>query len=247
MEPQSENNSHPLTSNAVDPANGVSAVADVDGAATGPDPFCDQTIPSTDSTNSATTCTEAAPAANAFTPAAEPPAPMRRWVKRLVSAWLLYHVVGIIVAPAAVPPSSGLMQTAWRGFRPYLQFLYLNHGFHYFAPEPSYSTLVGFTLEFPDGTRQTGRFPNRDIHPRLMYHRHFMMSEFLGFVPDEEEGPWHRSYARHLGKTYGATHVSLSRITHLLPTPEAVSQGTSLNDSASFTEAPLGRFACDEL
>jgi hypothetical protein len=171
----------------------------------------------------------------------------KRWLRRLVSVCLLYHVIGIFVAPAAVDPSSRLMRSTWQLFRPYLQTLYLNHGFHFFAPEPSYSTLVGFTLEFPDGRVETGRFPNRGIQPRLMYHRHFMLTEYLGFVRDEEEGAWHRSYARHLGKASGATHVSLSRITHYLPTPQAVLEGATLNDSENFAEVPLGRFACDEL
>ncbi len=182
-------------------------------------------------------------------PPAAPPALSRRarWARRLVSAWLLYHVVGIIIAPAAVSPSSALLQSSWRWFRPYLQFFYLNHGYHFFAPEPGASTLVGYTLEFPDGARETGRFPNPGISPRLLYHRHFMLSEFLGFVPDDQEQPWHRSYARHLCRTYGAERVSLSRITHDLPTPRAILEGKSLTDPEGYTEVPLGSFSCDEL
>ncbi len=171
----------------------------------------------------------------------------RVWVKRIVSAWLLYHVLAIIVAPASVAPSSGLMQTCWRAFRPYLQVLYLNHGYHFFAPEPSSSTLVGYSLEFPDGGSEVGRFPHRGIAPRLLYHRHFMLTEFLGFVDDAEEQPWHRSYARHLGKSAGAERVSLSRITHYLPTQESVREGATLNESESFTEVPLGSYRCDDL
>jgi len=180
-------------------------------------------------------------------PTASVPFRGRVWVKRIVSAWLLYHVLAIVIAPASVAPSSGLMQTCWRAFRPYLQVLYLNHGYHFFAPEPSSSTLVGYTLEFPDGRTEIGRFPHRGIAPRLMYHRHFMLTEFLGFVADEEEQPWHRSYARHLGKATGAERVSLSRITHYLPTQESVREGATLNESESFTEVPLGSYRCDDL
>lgn len=172
--------------------------------------------------------------------------PRRRWLRRLVSLVILYHVAAIIVAPSAVAPSSEIVQVAWRAFRPYLQFLYLNHGYHFFAPEPSSSTLVGYTLEFEDGKTETGRFPHRGIAPRLLYHRHFMLSEFLGFVDDEVEQPWHRSYARHLCRTYGARKVSLSRITHLLPTPQAVRDGRTLDDSEGFTEVPLGSYSWDD-
>jgi hypothetical protein len=174
------------------------------------------------------------------------PSPRRRWLRRLVSLCILYHVAAIIVAPAAVAPSSEIVQVAWRAFRPYLQFFYLNHGYHYFAPEPSSSTLVGYTLEFEDGKTETGRFPHRGIAPRLLYHRHFMLTEFLGFVDDDDEQPWHRSYARHLCKTYNAKKVSLSRITHLLPTAQGIREGRTLNDSEGFTEVPLGSYSWDD-
>lgn len=179
--------------------------------------------------------------------ATSPPSPCkRRWLRRLVSVVLAYHLAAIIIAPAAVSPSSQVVQSTWRYFRPYLQFFYLNHGYHFFAPEPGSSTLVGYTLEFPDGTTQVGRFPHRGIAPRLLYHRHFMLSEFLGFIPDDEEQPWHRSYAHHLCRTYGATKVSLSRINHMLPTPEAIREGRTLDDSEGFTEVPLGSYSCDD-
>ncbi len=97
----------------------------------------------------------------------------------LVNVWLVYHLAGIILAPWSVPPSSRLVQNAWRGVKPYVQLLFLNHGYHYFAPEPGNSTLVAYVLELPNGKRETGRIPNRGIRPRLLYHRHFMLTEFL--------------------------------------------------------------------
>jgi hypothetical protein len=99
-----------------------------------------------------------------------------------------------------------LWDGAWRSFRPYLQLLYLNHGYKYFAPEPGPSTLLAYTMEFADASSRQETIPNRDIHPRLLYHRHFMLTEFLNFGPDD----WHRSYARHLCRTYGAEKVTLS-------------------------------------
>ena len=108
---------------------------------------------------------------------------VRRWAHRagfvLVNLWLVYHLAAIVLAPWSVPPASRLIQNSWRAVGVYDQALFLNHGYHYFAPEPGNSTLLGYVLEMPDGSLQTGRIPNRQIHPRLFYHRHFMLTESL--------------------------------------------------------------------
>ena len=43
-----------------------------------------------------------------------------RWV---VSLWLVFHVAAIVIAPASVSPSSGLVRSAWALVHPYLQVL----------------------------------------------------------------------------------------------------------------------------
>ena len=97
-----------------------------------------------------------------------------RWA---VSLWLVFHLAAIIIAPASVSPSSELVRSAWNVFRPYLQFLYLNHGYHFFAPEPSESTLLAFVAERDDGTVVRGRIPNRNdpatpaVSPAFHAHR----------------------------------------------------------------------------
>ena len=101
----------------------------------------------------------------------------RKLLRGIVNVWLVVHLSAIIIAPASVSPSSDLTRSIWSLFRPYLQVLYLNHGYHYFAPEPSESTLLAFVAERPDGTVVRGRIPNFDIAPRLLYHRHFMLTE----------------------------------------------------------------------
>jgi hypothetical protein len=169
----------------------------------------------------------------------------RRLLVYLLNVWLVFHLAAIIIAPASVSPSSEMVQSAWRVVRPYLQLLYLNHGYHYFAPEPAESTLLTYTVELDDGTTFSGRIPHRRIHPRLLYHRHFMLTEFLNFPPPDQQQVWHRSYARHLCRKYGAAKVSLSRITHYLPQRRAVLAGAKLDDPASYTEEPLGTYQCD--
>lgn len=184
--------------------------------------------------------------------ASDVPLPTRRpWWKRvgfvLVNVWLVYHLFAIIAAPASVAPSSRLQQQCWRCAGPYLQTLYLNHGWHYFSPEPGRSTLLAYTLEFPDGTEKSGRLPNRDIQPRLLYHRYFMLSEFLGNSPPEDQPAWHRAYARALCRRHGAERVRLSRVFHDLPLAERVLAGGRLEDPEFFSEESIGTFESSEL
>lgn len=172
------------------------------------------------------------------------PARSHRVVRWAVSVWLAFHLGAMVVAPAAVGPSSDLAQSAWAFYRPYLQALYLNNGWHFFAPEPAESTLLGYAAERPDGTVVRGRIPNFGIRPRLLYHRHFMLTEHMAQAPPELEKAWHESYARHVGRKFGATRVSLTRQTHYLAPMEEVRKGTRLDAPASYEEQPLGVFRC---
>jgi hypothetical protein len=183
-------------------------------------------------------------------PVASGPAPTprragRRLLRWAVNLWLVFHVSAIIIAPASVSPSSDLIGSGWEVVRPYLQFLYLNHGHHFFAPEPAESTLLAFVAHREDGTIVRGRIPNFGIRPRLLYHRHFMLTEHMNQAPEELRESWYRSYAMHLGRKYGATTVGLARQTHFLPTMEMVRNGVKLDDPTSYEEQPLGVFQCD--
>jgi hypothetical protein len=67
--------------------------------------------------------------------------------------------------------------------------MYLNHGYAFFAPDPGPNHLVDYKVEFADGRPAvSGRFPDLSKErPRLLYHRHFMLSEALNsrFAPPE--------------------------------------------------------------
>jgi hypothetical protein len=167
-------------------------------------------------------------------------------VRFAISIWLVFHILAIIVAPASVAPSSNLVQSVWLIFQPYLEALYLNNGYHFFAPEPSESTLVAYTAERADGTIVRGRIPDRRIVPRQLYHRHFMLTERMNSGPEELEQLWYRSYAQHIGHKYGAKQVTLTRQVHLLPSMQMVREGVGLNHPESYEEQPLGVFPCGE-
>lgn len=179
----------------------------------------------------------------------EPP----RWspqAKAVASVLVALHVTAVFLAPMwfasgasspAVAPLIGIM-------RPYIDALFLNHGYAFFAPDPGPSHLVEYRLEFDDGRpAEQGRFPDlNEQWPRLMYHRHFMLSESLytyyapaeqpplaDDVPAEERESerqrWeerrrqyealHDSMARHLQAAHHASRVELHRIEHRLLPP----------------------------
>ena len=128
-----------------------------------------------------------------------------RWA---VNCWLVFHLAAIVIAPASVSPSSELIQSVWRVFQPYLDFMFLNHGYHFFAPEPSESTLV--CLQSRANRRNRCRpaisQPARHV-PRLLYHRHFMLTEHMAdtpWAPEDVQQVWLDSYAEHLCRKYGA-------------------------------------------
>jgi hypothetical protein len=177
----------------------------------------------------------------------------RRWGRPLgfvlVNVWLVYHLAGIVLAPWSVPPASRLVQNAWRAVGHYDQLLFLNHGYHYFAPDPGNSTLVAYVLELPDGSRQTGKIPNREIWPRLLYHRHFMLTEYLASddLSPRLRTELVRAMARELCHEHHARRVTLSRVTHRLPSMEFVRAGGTLDDPQNYTEEPLGTFSYDDL
>ncbi len=115
------------------------------------------------------------------------------------------------------------MQSMLFPVREYTEFLYLNRGYAFFAPDPVPSNL--FQAAFTDGSgKKTEKlFPDRNEHwPRLLYHRHFMLAEFLAEIyvapgPPEElfkEDPlgaelWKQNRARY-------EHVRQSIVDHLM-------------------------------
>lgn len=114
-------------------------------------------------------------------------------IKLLASAVIALHVLAVFWAPLAFAsrgsPGSPLTDSVFAVLRPYIDALYLNHGYSFFAPDVGPSRLVRYQVEFADGREPVeGVFPNLATQqPRLLYHRHFMLSEALSnrFVPAE--------------------------------------------------------------
>lgn len=168
------------------------------------------------------------------------------WLRRIVSVGLIFHLTALVIAPLAVAPTSPLWQRTWVVFRPYLEGMNLNHGNHFFAPDPGPSHLVHYELRFENGHVERGIFPNaQQQQPRLRYHRHFMLSEFLNNLAIDDsrrelfDAVTH-SYAEHLLHEHHAAEVTLALRRHYVPGPQHISSGKRLDDLSLFAERPLG-------
>lgn len=177
------------------------------------------------------------------------PAP-RPAVRAVVSLLVALHMAAVFVGPWAMPPSSRLASAVGRAFQPYLDALALGNGYRFFAPEPGPSHLVRYEVTLDDGTLVEGVFPNHaDQWPRLLYHRYFMLSEFVNTLnngPSKERAEaYARGYARHLAEKYHARAVKLYLKRHYVPRVEEVQQGRRLNDKILYQEQPLVTYERD--
>jgi len=114
------------------------------------------------------------------------------WKRRLVATLAVGHLIAVFLAPlnfSCENGSSPFIQPLHAVFRPYIDAMYLDHGYFFFAPNPGPSHLVRYKLEFDDGRPEVvGTFPNlKENSPRLMYHRYFMLAETMNnsFTPPE--------------------------------------------------------------
>ncbi|HEY4234066.1 MAG TPA: hypothetical protein VGM76_11605 [Lacipirellulaceae bacterium] len=154
------------------------------------------------------------------------------FVRLLISLLVSWHLLAVFMAPLSVSvdmapktDSEPPMTTVLAQHPPmqwYLDALYLNHGYHFFAPDPPEGHLIHFqVLDERGSVIKEGQFPSKtDQWPRLRYHRYFMLADQCS-VPAPTEAAakqWQqaflRSYARELLREYGGQSVRVQRITH---------------------------------
>jgi hypothetical protein len=185
--------------------------------------------------------------------------------KLLASALVVFHLLAVFIAPMwfASGQQSPVIAPLARTYRPYIEAMYLNHGYAFFAPEVGPSHLVEYKLSFAGGRpAETGRFPDKNQQwPRLLYHRHFMLSESLytysNLPPLPPAAPQSikeryaaslqqrdllkASLANHLRHTRHADGAELHRIEHRLLLVDQFLGGKKLADADTFIDldAPL--------
>ena len=102
----------------------------------------------------------------------------------------LFHFLGVLSEPLRFFSRSDVQTAPEFAFfsemmKPYSQFLYMNHGYFFFAPNPGPGHLIQCTPSTKsvdstsDSSSKNFYLPDRKDHwPRLLYHRYFMLSEF---------------------------------------------------------------------
>lgn len=160
----------------------------------------------------------------------------------VVSLMLGFHVFAVFISPAAMPPASPLLMDGYRLALPYNELLFLNHGYHFFAPDPGASTLISYAIPRPGDAPVVGRFPNLSIHPRLLYHRYFMLAENLWAFDDETQTEIQKAYARHFSALHGSSSITLNRISHEPSSILRIQAGGKLDDEETFAVETIGAF-----
>jgi hypothetical protein len=181
---------------------------------------------------------------------ARPDSPPRKLPNRMlrycINVWVLLHFTAIIAAAGSIGPAPGYAIAVWRVFHPYVQFLFLNHGFNFYAPEPSYSMLMEYEAFRADGSTVTGQIPDGSLWPRLLYQRHLLLTEHINIAPVLDRPAWYESYAHHLCRKFGAVKVRLTLVSHVPMPMEMVKRGGRLDDPFTYTKLDLGEFTCEE-
>lgn len=174
-------------------------------------------------------------------------------LRLLISVGLIGHLMAVTLPPLSFQSRgplgiSPVVATAITPIEGYSQALYMDRGYAFFAPDPGPSHLIQAAITAKDGSRVERLFPNlNDQWPRLLYHRHFMLSEFLteiyhppGPPPElvqfdrDEAERWVRSRARyehvrqsltdHLRIRNPGHEVAIRRVEHLIPDLVAFNQ-----------------------
>lgn len=187
--------------------------------------------------------------------------------RAVLSVLLFLHLLAVVGEPLRMfsqgrQPASPDAQIVRRGLGPYIDFLYLHHGYFFFAPNPGPSHLMDIRLSDADGSVRHLRLPNhRAQWPRLLYHRHFMLSEFLYqlYTPQPSAAEvnaalpirqaWQRdrelfervrgSMQNHLAKRYGAQSAEIQLMEHRLPNAvEVFDQQLKLDDEQFYILLP---------
>jgi len=109
-------------------------------------------------------------------------------VRVVVSFFLIGHLWAVIGRPLEFatqgPFGASPSASAWYApVRAYSQFAYLDHGYAFFAPDPGPSHFFEAAITNSFGEIVERKFPDLTVQwPRLLYHRHFMLAEFLNDV-----------------------------------------------------------------
>lgn len=167
----------------------------------------------------------------------------------LINVWLVFHLVCVFLPAFSIPPSPEMIRDLYWSTRFYSQAIYMDHGYHFFGPDPGDSTLLRYVATRSDGTIVRGTYPNVNIFPRLRYHRHFMLTEAIPRVSDfddELRALLFKTYANRILQATAADSVELYRVTHRMTHSDRFLAGGRLDDPETYQDERIGTYAIDE-
>ena len=175
----------------------------------------------------------------------------------LASLFVIFHLAAVFSAPWAISTAPALPpdfeaqpqqplppenSSVWQRpimahgmhsfFTHYLNLLYLNHGYEFFAPDPAGTHVIDYQVARSAGEPIVGRMPSHEQHwPRLFYHRHMMLSEQSISPLLVQHSP--QSFADHLATAHGGLSRLDLKYHQLLP-PHRVADETPLDAPSTY-------------
>ncbi|MGI9474489.1 MAG: hypothetical protein ACR2NZ_23330 [Rubripirellula sp.] len=163
-----------------------------------------------------------------------------------LSFLIIGHLLAVVLPPLSLQTrgpvgQSPSVSTLLRVVEGYSQMVYIDRGYAFFAPDPGPSHLIQAEITSKEGSRVELMFPDRSEQwPRLLYHRHFMLSEFMEEIYQPPGPPeslsktsptqatyWieargryehvRKSVVDHLRYEHPGHEVAIRRVEHLIP------------------------------
>ena len=181
---------------------------------------------------------------------ASPPGACPLLLRRVVSCLVIAHLLAVLAEPLAffsrsdfqvAPEFLALRRVA----APYAEWMYLDHGYFFFAPNPGPNHLVGWKAN----TAKSDQLPEvlfpdrRQQWPRLRYHRYFMLSEFYNnsfapteLLPEDRQNPEFYKRWTDDRRFYEALQRSITNRMFSASSPEASSQEASSQEASRATQ-----------
>lgn len=186
--------------------------------------------------------------------------------KWIISLLIACHFIGIFTAVAVTADTRGgtpiLPGRLTAVFRPYLEFLFLDSAYQFFAPNPTPTKKFYFRIVGRDGLGQWVEFPRKeDYFVPFMYHRSWKIAQNSirrsggsKQVLDAETYICLASFVRRIGREFTnrehdvgqeAQWIDVYEVRHRPMSPAEAARGLSQTNASLYRPSLLGRFTVD--
>ncbi len=95
--------------------------------------------------------------------------------KVVLSALVVFHFLGMVVAVTNVDPGPWLSKQLWaRVYQPYLSFFYMTNAYHFYSPNPGDTPMLWFAVHYDDGTWKWHKVPDISTSPVGMHYQRML-------------------------------------------------------------------------